>query len=271
MSLGFDSQQDPKPWPCLEQLAPLFPLLLSIWSLLSFCFGHFCTSHSSPSPVPCPPGTLLRGHVAGRGGLAAARPRRKPAPLSHAWVLLAAATMLNCICASGKKKKSHAVSRTGFKKDYTSIPSHPAHPHPPPPLFSPRRSSDFDDDHWQSFKTMYYKIFKKKKKSSCHNVMQIFVTAPRLLLSISSEGERLGRSQMETSSHPRSVGPQAKSLEFVPYCLKAKLREEIAEEREWEQQEVPAPGQMGTSQGCALGPPPQARVAAPLRRPAQPT
>lgn len=110
MSLGFDSQQDPKPWPCLEQLAPLFPLLLSIWSLLSFCFGHFCTSHSSPSPVPCPPGTLLRGHVAGRGGLAAARPRRKPAPLSHARVLLAAATMLNCICASGKKKKNPMLS-----------------------------------------------------------------------------------------------------------------------------------------------------------------
>lgn len=81
---------------------------------------------------------------------------------------------------------------------------------------------------------MYYKIFKKKKKSSCHNVMQIFVTAPRLLLSISSEGERLGRSQMETSSHPHSVGPQAKSLEFVPYCLKAKPREKSAEGREGE-------------------------------------
>lgn len=62
--------------------------------------------------------------------------------------------------------------------------------------------------------------------------MQIFVTTPRLLLSISSEGERLGRSQMETSSHPHSLGPQAKSLEFVPYCLKAKPREESTEGRE---------------------------------------
>ena len=78
--------------------------------------------------------------------------------------------------------------------------------------------------------------------------MQIFVTAPWLLLSISSEGERLGRSQMETSSHPHSVGPQAKSLEFVPYCLKAKLREESAEGREGGEKEVPA--QMGTNPGC---------------------
>lgn len=94
---------------------------------------------------------------------------------------------------------------------------------------------------------MYYKIF-KKKKSSCHNVMQIFVTAPRLLLSISSEGERLGRSQMETSSHPHAVGPQAKSLEFVPYCLKAKPREESAEGREWGEKSMPR--QMGTNVGC---------------------
>lgn len=108
-------------------------------------------------------------------------------------MLLAAVTILNCICTSGKKKyiyTTHAVSRTGFKKDYTSIPHHSAHPHSAPPLFFLRHSSHFDDDHWQSFKTMYYKIF-KKKKSSCHNVMQIFVTAPWLLLSISSEGERL--------------------------------------------------------------------------------
>lgn len=62
--------------------------------------------------------------------------------------------------------------------------------------------------------------------------MQIFVTAPWLLLSISSEGERLGRSQMETSSHPHSMGPQAKSLEFVPYCLKAKPKEKGAEGRD---------------------------------------
>lgn len=81
--------------------------------------------------------------------------------------------------------------------------------------------------------------------------MQIFVTAPRLLLSISSEGERLGRSQMETSSHPHSLGPQAKSLEFVPYCLKAKPREESAEGRAGEKKEVPVPGQTGTAPSCA--------------------
>lgn len=94
---------------------------------------------------------------------------------------------------------------------------------------------------------MYYKIFKKKKKSSCHNVMQIFVTAPRLLLSISSEGERLGRSQMETSSHPHSLGPQAKSLEFVPYCLKAKPREESAEEGR--KRRCQSPGLIGCAPG----------------------
>lgn len=81
--------------------------------------------------------------------------------------------------------------------------------------------------------------------------MQIFVTAPRLLLSISSEGERLRRSQMETSSHPHSLGPQAKSLEFVPYCLKAKPREESAEGRG--EKEVPVPGKMGTNPSRAPG------------------
>lgn len=90
--------------------------------------------------------------------------------------------------------------------------------------------------------------------------MQIFVTTPQLLLSISSEGERLGRSQMETSSHPHSVGPQAKSLKFVPYCLKAKLREEGAERRGGEQEEVPAQGGWVLTPGCAPELPLQVKV-----------
>lgn len=81
--------------------------------------------------------------------------------------------------------------------------------------------------------------------------MQIFVTAPRLLLSISSEGERLSRSQMETSSHPRSVGPQAKSLEFVPYCLKAEMREESARKREGKKRRCQSPRKMSTNTNCA--------------------
>lgn len=67
MSLGFDSQQDPEAWPCLEQLVPLFPpapLHLVSPELLFWTLLHF---PSLPSSAPCPPGMELQGHV-GREG-----------------------------------------------------------------------------------------------------------------------------------------------------------------------------------------------------------
>lgn len=41
------------------------------------------------------------------------------------------------------------------------------------------------------------------------------------------------------------MGPQAKSLEFVPYCVKAELREESAEKRGGEEKKVSIPKEDG--------------------------
>lgn len=69
MSPGCDSQQDPEPWPCLQQHAPLLPSSpfhlvspeLLFWTLLAF-------PDPPPAPRPALPGLELRGQAAGSEG-----------------------------------------------------------------------------------------------------------------------------------------------------------------------------------------------------------